>query len=357
VLLTGATGHLGPWLLAALLEAGVASVYALVRAGTEAEAAARIQGALAAIGRAELWSQASGRIVALPGQLGAPALGLSAARWRLLSEAIDSIVHSAAQVSFATTWHQLYPANVEGTREVIRLACEGRRKAIHHISTKGVFAPAAYPGDAPILEDEPLRTPRGDVIGYQQTKWAAEWLLEQARARGVPVAIYRPGRIAGDAHGRHMPEGDLFVRFARTCIDLGCAPEVGFALELTPVDWVAHAIAHIAQRSESIGHAFHLVHPEPLPLAEVVAELQRQGRSLCLVPYAEWRARLHARGGRGPLAPVLAMFAEALPTQLDDRRLAQDNTRTQLRGSDLVLPAVAVQLAQLVAHSFAKEPS
>ena len=82
------------------------------------------------------------RIVALAGDLAEPALGLDAEAWAGLRDEIDTIVHCGALVHHLSPYLRLRPANVEGTRTLLRLAAEGRGKRLHHVSTLSVFAAA-----------------------------------------------------------------------------------------------------------------------------------------------------------------------------------------------------------------------
>ncbi|MFD1907761.1 SDR family oxidoreductase [Paenibacillus rhizoplanae] len=37
------------------------------------------------------------------------------------------------------------------------------------------------------------------VLGYQQSKWVSERIMALAKERGIPVSIYRVGRISGSS--------------------------------------------------------------------------------------------------------------------------------------------------------------
>jgi nonribosomal peptide synthetase MxcG len=52
------------------------------------------------------------------------------------------------------------------------------------------------PGDGPIPEVF-FPVHRGLRDGYQRSKWHAEVLCERAGERGLPVAVYRLGRLTG----------------------------------------------------------------------------------------------------------------------------------------------------------------
>ncbi|MBK7826994.1 thioester reductase domain-containing protein [Nannocystis sp.] len=341
LLLTGATGFLGPWLLRALQHHGHAEIVALVRARDDADATRRLHTALAALPDQDLT-----RVRAIAGHLDRPRLGLADDTWRSLADSVDLVVHNGAAVNFARGWQELAAANISGTEEALRLACAGRPTAFVHVSTKGILDPAVYTDDAPIGEDDPLRPPEGPLLGYQRSKWAAESLVRQAAARGLPVAVCRPGRIGGDLATGGMPESDFMVLFLRGCLEIAALPRLEYAIEVTPVDVVAAAIATICARPELLGKTYHLTHPRPIELAEVAPIAAEFGLHLELLPYTIWRDRLltRAAGPGSALAPLLSMFPAHEPARIDDRRLRHSNTEAALAGTDIVWPAMSGQI-------------
>ncbi|MEZ4453136.1 MAG: thioester reductase domain-containing protein [Nannocystaceae bacterium] len=344
ILLTGATGFLGPWLLRALLRRTPAEVIALVRAGDDEAARGRLRAALAPLGGVDEID--GGRVQAIAGRLDRPRLGLDDRRWEALAGEVDLVVHNGAAVNFVRGWSELAAINVGGTEEALRLAAAGRPAGFVHVSTKGVFDPAVHDGEGPLREDDPVRTPTDGALGYQRSKWAAEALVRQAGARGLPVAIARPGRIVGDVDDGALPEGDFMVLFLRGCLEVGALPRLSLAIEASPVDVVAAAIAEIAARDRCLGHAHHLTHPRPIDLAEVATITADLGLPLELVDYRRWRERLleRAAGPGSALAPLLSMFPAHEPARIDDRRLARDQTERALEGADVVWPPMEVIL-------------
>ncbi|HEY0299755.1 MAG TPA: thioester reductase domain-containing protein, partial [Rhizomicrobium sp.] len=186
-LLTGATGFIGAYLLDALRTRNRAPIYCLVRAADAAEAKARLAANLAVYGLAP----PDDNVVAAPGDLAAPRLGLDAAAFERLAGETDAILHCGALVKWTYPYAALRGANVEGTLEVLRLATRGRLKPVHFISTVGVFSSGEHRGGA-VLETTPLEDSGSLAVGYAQSKWIAEKLVRLAGARGLPVAIYRP---------------------------------------------------------------------------------------------------------------------------------------------------------------------
>lgn len=81
VLLTGATGFVGMAVLARLLERTERHVYVLVRAGSQAEADARLAGVMGSL--FDVPGRHRGRVEAVCGDLTAPGLGLGGERERI----------------------------------------------------------------------------------------------------------------------------------------------------------------------------------------------------------------------------------------------------------------------------------
>src|SRR5581483_7736038 len=191
VVLTGATGFLGAFLLRELLEQTSATVHCLVRAATPDDGLRRLRANLASYG---LWEgRPSDRIVPLVGDLRQPLLGLPRERFEAIAGEMDAVYHCGALVNFAYPYAALKAANVLGTQEVLRLACSGRTKVLHYVSSMMIFASAeTAPGT--VRENDVPKTTRL-YTGYAETKWVAERLVTSARSRGLPVCIYRSGTV------------------------------------------------------------------------------------------------------------------------------------------------------------------
>ena len=98
ILLTGATGFLGAFLLRELLDRTAAEVHCLVRAKSTEAGRVRLRQTLQTY---SLWHDGlEGRIVPVPGDLGEPTLGVSAAVSADLAATIDVIYHSGAFVNW-----------------------------------------------------------------------------------------------------------------------------------------------------------------------------------------------------------------------------------------------------------------
>ncbi|MEU4533406.1 amino acid adenylation domain-containing protein [Streptosporangium sp. NPDC023825] len=303
VLLTGATGFLGAYLLAGLLGTTGAEVHCLVRGDG---AAGRLRDNLDRYG---LWDERfDGRIVPHAGDLGLPGLGLPAGEFAELADSADLILHNGALVNFALPYRRLRRANVDAVLEVLRLAASGRvTTPVHLVSTLGVHL---TPGERTVREDDPLPDPGPLHLGYDQSKWVADRLADAARKRGLPVAIHRPARVSADSRTGRSAPGDFLGRLFATCARLGAVPE-GERIDMAPVDHVASAIVHLAT-SRATGD-FHYHNPRVLTSEELAEGLREHGLPVRLMPGVRWRRLVRDRlelGDDLPIAPYPAFFAE-----------------------------------------------
>jgi len=293
VLLTGATGFVGAYLVRELLARDQDRVLdCLVRCADPEDGLRRIlANAAKYFDAGEL---ATDRIRVVPGDLAAPRMGLSEADWAALLERTESIVHNGAWVHFAHTYDQLEPANVAGTVELIRISAR-TGIPMHHVSTYGIWG-LPTEGRDQVAEQESILTSGRLVTGYVQTKWAAEHVAQQAAERGIPVTIYRLGRVLGDSETGAALTTHFTCRVIKSCIQLGVAPDLDITVEMTPVNYVASALVAIAEQPEASG-AYHLVNPVHLPFAELVATIRDRGWAVRTIPARQWWDRLVATQG------------------------------------------------------------
>ena len=77
------------------------------------------------------------------------------------------------------------------------------------------------------------------------------------------------------------------------CLEMRCFPEIEYFLDMSPVDYVSKAIVYLSQQTNSLGKAFHLQHPNPIPLSDLVGWVQELGYSVRLVSYSQWQEELN----------------------------------------------------------------
>lgn len=124
ILITGATGFLGPFLLMeALKQYTENDVLCIIRAKTDEEAKGRLD---AIFDKYSIHSHLiHERITCIAGDLTQPKFGLLDSQYELLLTKIGVVFHSAAEVSFMKKYEQLRDSTVAMTRNILRFVLEG----------------------------------------------------------------------------------------------------------------------------------------------------------------------------------------------------------------------------------------
>ena len=206
-------------------------------------------------------------------------------------------------------YSQLEAANVGGTQTVLNLAVHpdaGQPVPVQLISSVAVFEAAAYRNQE-VLESDDLAEWRGIHVGYSQTKWVSERRVLAAGAAGLPVTVYRPPLIAGHSQTGAWHQDDLLHRLLRGCLALGMAPDLPWELDLVPVDYVADAVTALAWTPMAVGRRYHLQHPQPVLLADLLGNMIERGAPLELVSMEQWLAAIDGDPAN-PLYPIRSFF-------------------------------------------------
>ncbi|MBI4880682.1 MAG: SDR family oxidoreductase, partial [Planctomycetes bacterium] len=324
---TGATGSVGP----ALVERLCASrrLCLLVRGRDGASGRERLEGLLPGAG---LKALQAGAIDVVEGDAALPGLGLDAEARARLARSLEAVLHAAARTDFLGERLDEYrPINVGGALSALELAAEARCPLIH-VSTAYVSGDH----DGCFLEGD-LDKGQGHHNPYERSKREAEAALTRAaRELRVPLWIFRPGIVLGDAPRPGAPPGPgplvylkylagLEGREASAERVLRCAGDPRAQLNLVPLDFVVRVLAEALARPIEGQRTFHLTAGRPTAIAEIEAAANEHlaGIRARLVPAADLSGadryeRILARRCR-PYQPYLFLH-----TVHDRRRLVSE---------------------------------
>ena len=348
VLLTGATGFLGIFLLDAIVRSQDREVACLVRAGDSVTAKRRLERVAT---RFNLdWGALAERVVCVAGDIAEPHLGLSTADYAALLASVHSVYHCAAPVSWVHPYPALEPGTVHGTTGVLRFAMEGAPKVLHYVSTLAVF-----PFDGSVMSEGDDLAYQGSLLGgYAQSKWVAERLVGEARARGLEVAVYRPPLISGHAMTGAFNRSSYFENMVRGCVEMGHVPRLAGFVDVAPVDYVADAIAYLAQRPDSLGEVFHLNNPEPLPFDAFTDWMRFRGYRLETLEFDDWKRYLidSPQSRRNALYPFIQHLQAASAEQMTIGAHECLDTTRALADSDASCPPVDDALLDVYFDAF-----
>ena len=274
ILVTGATGFLGPFLVNSLLAQTSYTLHALVRATDAAHGVDRI---VAGLRRAQLWSPAldaevRARVRVVCGDLAEPDLGIGQAAFQRLADSVDAIVHNGALVNYVRTYDALRPANVIGTRDLLRLAMTGHRKAFHLVSSTFIYGWSTEPV---VGEWDANAKMSGLDFGYSQTKWVAEQLVLAAQRQGLDVRIYRPSLISPTRAG-FGSEDDILVRLTAFMIEHGLAVNALNQISLLPADLIADHVVALMDLPAAAGSVYNMTADDYYNLTDITRILSER---------------------------------------------------------------------------------
>ena len=164
---------------------------------------------------------------------------------------------------------------------------------VRHFLHCGTIWSMGHSVEVPATEESP-RHPFGEY-GIQKSA-IQDYLLDQAQRRNFPATVLQPGHIVGPGWIPINPAGNLdpkvFTRLAHG--EEVTLPNLGLeTLHHVHADDVAQAFMQaMANRSVSVGEAFHAVSPAALTLrgyAERVSAWFGQPAHLKFLPWEAWR--------------------------------------------------------------------
>ncbi|HET6151893.1 MAG TPA: SDR family oxidoreductase [Marmoricola sp.] len=250
---TGATGFIGRYLVAELLENREGEIYLLCREGSRTRLDALIT----------LWG-GSPRLIPVVGDLRADQLGVDPDWIAANTGKIDHFFHLAAIYDMTASDEMNEELNVGGTRAAVSLAGALDVGVFHQVSS--VAASGDYRG---LFDESMFDEGQGLPSAYHRTKFESEKIVREESP--VPWRVYRPAIVVGHSETGAMDKIDgpyyFFPLFKLMRDNLpSWLPLVGIDLgdtNVVPVDFVAKAMDHLGHLPDRNGEAFHLVNPEP----------------------------------------------------------------------------------------------
>lgn len=337
ILLTGAGGFLGIYLLRELLKSTDAKIYCLIRKGGFESAAKRLIENIEHYGLSQEVSLSNRRIVIIASDIGLDRFGIPEEQYNNMAENVDMIFHCGAQVNTMAAYTALRNSNVQGTIEIIKFATYKINKAIHYISTLS----AAYMMDEKhcFAEEFPDANPEQLSGGYAVSKWVSERLLTQLKSVNLPVCIYRSGYILGQSDTGITNTNDALLLLIKGCIQLGYAPSWKEKITLLPVDFVSKAIVEIGLHANDESDVFHVDHHQGMLWTDLVAWLNDYGYKIKLCNHEKWLELLTTITDKNALFPFLPHYL-AQKTEPHTPDTAMDKSLNNLKSLGIEYPKI-----------------
>lgn len=296
VILTGATGSLGNYLLLAYLAMkDVKCVYALNRQQHGIAPIDRLKATFrdrfldtAVIDKAI----ANGRLHVLNSSLGEQDLGIGSQKFEEIRRRVTLIVHNAWSVNFNKDMESFERDCIQGSLHLINLCLASPRSqpAAFHFTTTIAAAGAWDNGAVP---ERPITDARYvNPMGYAQSKFVVERLCALAAAeKGLPAIVYRVGQMVGSTHEgawnftEHLP---LLFAFA---VKAHVLPKtMGDDNTWIPVDIAADTIRDVSEHPQKNGEMefYHVLNPHATTWKDIANALCQNGVNFEMVEPSAW---------------------------------------------------------------------
>ncbi|GES65928.1 putative polyketide synthase [Aspergillus terreus] len=220
VLMTGATGNLGSYIVPQLLQdTRVGQVMCILRGGSQHSKASTLP--------------TDPKISMVDADLSLPNLGLSEVDFTVLAQTTDVVLHCAANRNFWDGYEVLRPVNVNSVKALANLALLNQSK-LHVLSSGAV---EVYKTTHP---------PSDGSDGYVASKWVVEqYLRKAAQAVGLDATVHRPEAASTDSSS-HQSVRDAVEELIKVAKGrLGTRPDFGRVegtVHMAPVHDIADRI-------------------------------------------------------------------------------------------------------------------
>ena len=332
VLVTGATGFVGAFVLSELLARG-APVVCLLAGGESRreELVERLRG----LG---LWSEEHGaRLELVAGDLAQPRLGIADAEYDELSHRVARVVHAAAQINddvadLARPGDHIYAyarvaeVNAHSAGRLLDFASSHVRKGLTLISPSAVFD-SADPGGGAEFGAVPIVSLPPESNGYVRSKAVAELYLAHAESVGVPASIVRIPSVFGDRRRFQTNPRDALWSWSRAIDRRPAATPQSFddnrneLFQALPADIVARVIADVAR--DTVAPGCRIVNAIPnrvCPTTGLLDGLRAAGHDPQPAADHEWYAQVAGLDTREVwVAGLAAEIAQGDPGQARER--------------------------------------
>ncbi|CAO3614543.1 unnamed protein product [Mucor fragilis] len=300
VLLTGATGAVGSFVLRDLLQSDkIKKVYCLVRGREGTDLMGRIRDAFA--GRSLDTSLLHpSRVEALPMQLEKARLGFSQRLYKRLKKEVTVVQACAWLLDFNQPVSHYEKNCIVGFYNLIKFAYKETNPMHFHL-VSSITATAKY---GPVIPEVPIAyDPQvAASFGYGQSKYICEHLMTYlSQEKKFPCYIERLGQVCGDSVNGAWNTSEQFpAMIVSGGMLLKSMPELTTRIDWVPLDFASHAIAKImidtaADSANAPEAVYHIVNPNEVLWSDVLEAMKQCNIQFDVVPIEQWMEALSKR--------------------------------------------------------------
>lgn len=271
VLLTGATGYLGSHILRELMRRKM-HVICLVRDEEKLKKTLRYY-------FPDEHEYFAYKVV--PGDIAQPKLGLGEQDYAYLTDKVDMVIHTAANVNHAGNYEDFERTNVQGTQHVIDF-CFAAGAVLQHTSTASVHGAGTVAQHNPNATFDEFSLDIGQEHAqnvYIHSKYLAEERVLMAREQGLKANIFRIGnltwRMKDGRFQRNAKDNGFIGRYRGLMKVRMYSKEIAdYPIDFTPVDECADAYVRLALHNR-VNNIYNLYHPHIFTIDTLSRKLAR----------------------------------------------------------------------------------
>ncbi len=178
---------------------------------------------------------------------------------------VDYVIHAAALSTVWGKWEDFYNSNVVGTKNIINFCSKNNVKKLIHVSSPSIYTEKKDRYD--ICEDE--YNQKNKLNFYIKTKLLAERLIQKAYKKGLKTVIIRPRGLFGIGDTSIIPR---LIKANRT-IGIPLFNEGKNVVDITCVENVALALRLAIESKKSTGSTYNITNGEPTEFKKILEKL------------------------------------------------------------------------------------
>ncbi len=300
VLLTGATGYLGVYMLHDLLKGWKCDIYLPVRGKTPGDSLKRVNEKYRYYFGSELKEKELERIKILCADLEKERLGLDSQLYDEICQKVDAIIHPAANVKHYGRYEEFYGPNVKAVENLLEFAAAGKKKDFNHVSTISVIMGKIEGCEAVVFTEDCCDMGQKSDNLYVETKLQAEKIVIAAREKyGLKTNIFRVGNISFNSKTGHLQqnvEENAFSVTVKSFVNLGVVPQSADEVELSFVDATSASVLALFDRENFYNMTFHCQNHNMVKISDVLTS-PALGLNVEKIPFDKFIDRLKTEYG------------------------------------------------------------
>ena len=363
ILLTGATGFVGAFLLKELVHMEDSShVICLVRAKSNRLARERVELSL----KEYLIQCDPIRWSVMAGDLAKDYFDLAKSDWNKLISCISVVFHAGAVVNASLPLAAIRAPNVSGTKTIVEL-CVAANAELHHISTASVLGGSSITQE--VLDIPP---PSKYNTAYAKSKWLAEQIVRHGVTDlGIRARIYRLGTMSSHSITGACNRNDTFTRIVKGIITLKSITSdknspLPKGFYLAPIDWAIKALCTISQKSANMergvlndkkgiripeeAEVFHILSNNLVSISTVYDAIKSRGISLEICSASEFRDKLGGMDESNDMYSFRDVFKTGSSERFSSMHLSTEKTNTMAYACPVVDERIILKMLQFLGY-------